>query len=335
MKTALYCFLLLLSISTFAEVNSESFTSKALNTQVTFKVSVPTSYGTRLNQSYPVIYVLHGQWDFTLVQSISDTLKNEIPEFIIVQVIGKGEQLQPNDANITENARLFRQHFTSELIPYIKNNYRTANYSILIGHSNAGRFAMEQFLTKSPLFNDYFIFSPSLDDGYIVSLAQSVTELKAHLFLSIANEGEHMQQPFNSLITMLVKHPSLSLTNEKYAQYSHQSSKVIALVNAFQTRFSHWQANYETKIAGLAPLLAHYSALQKEFGFQVLPSKDDLIRLLAYFAINNNGQEVTKIHDYLIAHYSTAAESITEIEQYLEKEGYQSAAKLINSSRLQ
>lgn len=334
MKTTLYYLLLLLSVSTFAEVNNESFTSKALNTQVTFKVSVPASYSTRLNQYYPVIYVLHGQWDFALVKSISDTLKSEIPEFIIVQVIGKGAQLQPNNADINEKAQLFRQHFTHELVPHIKNNFRTADYSILIGHSNAGRFAMEQLLTKSPLFNDYFIFSPSLDDGYIVSLAQSVKEIEAQLFLSIANEGEHMQKPFNVLVNILQDHPTLSLSSEKYPQYSHQSSKVIALLNAFQTRFSHWQASYETKIAGLGSLLTHYSALEKELGFQVLPNKDDLIRLLAYFAVNDNGQEVGKIYDYVITHYSNAAESIIEIEQYLEKEGYQSAAKRIKLSRL-
>lgn len=329
MKKFIYFVLFTLTATAQAQVETILLDSKIFEQQQTIQISLPTSYGHFPKRVYPVMYVLHGQWDMAITTATLGVMEGETPEFIVIGINGKGQQLAPveNDKNIS--GQLFRRYLSTELVPYITKHYRVAEYGILVGHSNAGRFALEQLLIGNPVFNDYFVFSPSLDDGYLMGLAKKPIINKGHLFLSIANEGEHMQAPFTDITQHLKKQAGLSFSFKKYSEYSHQSSKIIALVNALQTRFSNWQPSYEVKIAGFDSLIQFYKKRTDEFGFDVYPDKDDLIRLVAYFAIEDNAEEVKKLSEFLDLNYPESAASLREIKVYLNEEGYKKAAKLL------
>ena len=322
--------ILLLYFASFvvtANTVTETIQSSSYQSELNYRVSLPDNYNAKSKRAYPVIYVLHGQWDFSLVASITDTLAGEIPQFIVVEVIGKGQQLFPVTPSNERKAKKFRQYFTQELIADVKSKYATANYNILIGHSNAGRFALEQLLTGSQFFNDYFVLSPSLEDGYLTKLAEKTKKQNNYLYLTLANEGEHMQTPFETLIELLK--PKLAFDHQQYKHYSHQSSKIVALVDAFKTRFADWQASYETKVAGIESLLAHHQQLSDTYGFDTKPNKDDLVKLIAYFATQENIEQVSKIRHYLINNYKDGAIALAEIKEYLNNNGYEKAAKHI------
>lgn len=321
--------LCLLSTMAHAQIQTLFIDSATYNKKQLFNISLPESYASSPNRHYPVIYVLHGQWDMSLVTATLETMSGEIPEFIVVGIHGKGQQLHPitNKNKIVGNS--FRTFIHSELLPHVNKHYRIASYSILIGHSNAGRFAMEQMLTKNQHYQDYFAFSPSLDDGYLTAKAKKTSDLNGNLFISVANEGEHMDMPFDEIISTFKSHNALTVNARKYPNYSHQSSKIIALVNALQLRFSNWQPSYNTKIAGYDKLMAHYTNLTQQFGFKVIPDRDDIIKLIAYFAIEDKPKDIEKFSQFLISMYVNGDESLRELKHYLSQEGYPKAAESI------
>lgn len=324
-----YLTLLFFSYTAHALIETHTLQSKVYETKISFDISLPSSYLTAPARLYPVIYVLHGQWDMPITTATLDIMAGEAPEFIVIGIRAKGQQLQPIANKMNSEGERFRQHLNHEFLPYIHDNYRIAPYSILLGHSNAGRFALEQLLTSNTLFNDYFVFSPSLEDGFLTKLATQSSPISGHLFLSIANEGKHMQTPFDEVTQLLNKQSKLVFKAQKYPELSHQSSKIVALVNALQFRFNLWQPSYDTKVAGFDSLMNHYRTLEQEFGFPVLPEQDDLIRLIAHFAIENNQTEIEKIIPFLLQHYPEGQASLKEIKQYLFQEGLSTAAKRI------
>lgn len=332
MKKHLYLcigLLCLLSTMAHAQIQTLSIESAIYDKKQIFDISLPESYTTSPTRSYPIIYVLHGQWDMSLVTATLETMSGEIPEFIVVGIHGKGQQLHPITERNKKVGIMFRTFIHNELIPHVNKHYRIANYNILVGHSNSGRFAMEQMLTKNKHYKDYFVFSPSLDDGYLTAKAKDSNDLNGNLFISVANEGEHMGVPFDDILSIFKDHNGLTVNARKYPNYSHQSSKIIALVNALQLRFSNWQPSYNTKKSGYDNLMTHYNNLSQEFGFKVIPDRDDIIKLVAYFAIENKPKEIKKFSRYLIKMYANGDESLNELKHYLSQEGYAKAAETI------
>ncbi len=324
--------LLLCPTALFAEqisLNSRYFEQKQI-----IEVHLPESYHSNTKRHYPVLYVLHGQWDTQLTNAILTTLQGDIPEFIVVGIHGKGAKLAPtgaieNNTPSNKQGHQFRHYINNELLPYINTHYRSANYAMLVAHSNAGRMGLEYLLNGTTFANDYITVSPSLDDGYINRLATAAKALNGFLFISLADEGEHMEQPFDKLTAQLSEQQTLNLVTKKYPNYGHQSSKAIALVDALRARFAHWQPNSQTKKAGFTPFMAHYAKLEAEFGFKVSPQQDDLLRLMAYFAVEGQQQEVNQFIEFISKHTNEGDAAIKQIKDYLATNGYADAAKRI------
>jgi hypothetical protein len=56
----------------------------------------------------------------------------------------------------------FRTFIRTELMPRIRERYRTADETAIVGESLAGLFVMETFLLEPALFDTYIAFDPSL-----------------------------------------------------------------------------------------------------------------------------------------------------------------------------
>lgn len=140
-----------------------------------FNVSMPNSYWTEPEREYPVIYVLDGQWDFTIVKDIVGKINYDgmIPDVITVAITWGGHdddanQLRRRDFVPTAfpfipdsgGASTFLEALETELIPYINSIYRNNQTSVLMGSSFGG------------LFTSYVMFEkPELFDGYVAMAA--------------------------------------------------------------------------------------------------------------------------------------------------------------------
>jgi predicted alpha/beta superfamily hydrolase len=139
-------------------------------------VSLPQRYNDT-SKTFPVVYVLDGQWDFPLVQAIygDQYYDGFMPGAIIVAITWGGENpnydkrrafdLTPTDNGQPAqfgNANKFLSFIKNEIIPFIDSKYRTnKNNRTLAGHSFGGLFTLYALFTETELFNQYIPGSPA------------------------------------------------------------------------------------------------------------------------------------------------------------------------------
>ena len=186
-------------------------------------ILLPTDYGQ--NQiKYPVLYVLDGQWDFKLLDSIYGGLlyDNFIPEMIIVGITYSGDNpdynalramdyTPVNDMSIpgSGGAPKFLAFFKEELIPFIESNYRAdASQRVLMGSSYGGSFTLYALFSEPGLFSGYVAASPVVvyGDGFAFTqeaqYAKNHQDLPIRLFLSVG-ELESLNEPVQGFTQVL------------------------------------------------------------------------------------------------------------------------------------
>jgi predicted alpha/beta superfamily hydrolase len=65
-------------------------------------------------------------------------------------------------APLVGKSEAFRQFIRDELMPQVKERYRTINETAIVGESLAGLFVVETFLLEPDLFDTYVAIDPSL-----------------------------------------------------------------------------------------------------------------------------------------------------------------------------
>lgn len=288
-------------------------------------ISLPDEYEDS-DATFPVLYLLHAQWDMLPTLSTIDLLEDQIPNFIIIGVESKGKELRPDGGKATP----FSNYLTQEVLPYINQHYRAAPFNILSGHSNSGRFVLDYWLSNKPLFSQYYAFSPSLDDGYIV---ERVTKLsivslkdKAPLIVSLANEGDHMQTPFDEFHKLMSRQADSRSVFKKFPEQSHRTTKHPSMQFALQSTFENWKPSYEVRISGLEGLKSHYAALTKKFGFKTKIPTETLQRLSYHYAMIEGEQAKDQLEQHIaftISQSKEGADALFEIADYLTGNSHQ------------
>ncbi|RYV02044.1 esterase [Shewanella sp. OPT22] len=305
--------------------------SKALNHKRQLLVSLPDSYQ-ESDKKYPVIYLLHGQWDMLPAVATLDLISAKLPEFIVIGVQSKGLELKPIDGKSTP----FERFLSEEIVPFVNGKYRAADYRILSGHSNSGRFVLDYWLKDKGTFSEYYAFSPSLEDGYISnrikSFKNSEIQQLAPVVMTMANEGEHMQNPFNEIKHRLEYLPNLSIAIKKFPEQSHQSTKHPSLKFALETSFKGWEPTYEIKVGGLQGLKQHYKNLSSKFGFSVTPPANMLPRLVVYHVMSKDKNALNQVREhikYAIKLSDENTSSLFEISDHFINNGEVDVGKVI------
>ena len=163
-------------------------------------------------RSYPVLYVLDAEANFTTTLEILNHLGKTTgnPIFSQVIVVGVGN-IWERDRDYTPTHIIYSplvdsmaakksgggEKFTSflekELIPHINSKYPTSASRTLIGHSLGGLTVMNILLNHTKLFNGYAAIDPSMwwDDQKLLNQSKTIlSENKfenVSLFLAIAN----------------------------------------------------------------------------------------------------------------------------------------------------
>ena len=144
--------------------------SQLLNEERTLSVALPDEYESTKND-YPVLYVLdaEGQKLFPgCVSTVVDLQQQDlIPQMIVIGIwnTARNRDMIPTAVSHRPGSGgsiRFLSFIKNELIPYIGQNYRTTNFSVLYGMSNSALFTVYAMLEKPVTFNAYIASSPMI-----------------------------------------------------------------------------------------------------------------------------------------------------------------------------
>jgi predicted alpha/beta superfamily hydrolase len=251
------------------------FVSKINHQPYRLTVALPFGYSDGDSSRYPTMYMMDGDPNLPLAALIqwNLTYDDESPKMIMV-----GVGYQANDfmgtvsyrsldytptrddradsemtahhhvKMVTGGADNFLRVMKEEIIPYIRQHYKTNEDRALAGHSFGGLFAAYVLLTDPGMFQRYLISSPSLDwDNHIIEkiearYAASHSSLTARVFLSAGGaEPESMVPDVRALAATLTgrHYKGLEVTQKIFDDETHLSVISYSLSRGLRTLFGH------------------------------------------------------------------------------------------------
>ena len=211
-------------------------------------IRLPDKYVPGNGKKYPVVYVLDGQWDFQLLDSLYGGLLYDgfIPEMIIVGITYSGQNpdysaLRSMDYTPVQDilirgsgdAPKFLAFLKDELLPDIESNYPVdPSRRVLVGGSFGGTFTLYAMFSQPRLFSGYVADSPIVTYGNRFAFQQEAEyaskhkDLPVRLFLG-AGELEPNAGAVQEFMQILRGrgYASLELETRVVAGESHASNK--------------------------------------------------------------------------------------------------------------
>ncbi|MCV6613885.1 MAG: alpha/beta hydrolase-fold protein, partial [Cellvibrionaceae bacterium] len=234
-----------------------------------------------------VLYLLNGGYHFHAYTGLVEDLSNSqlIPELIVVG-LGRGDeqsyrrQMRPDfGKNSDGEAEQFLRFLETELKPQLRQQYRMADYEILMGQSIGGVFAIYSLFTQPESFNSYISVSPMLwwqEHKLEAEAAKFLKQLgapKKNLYLSMANEK---RLGVYGLVEQLerARNQWLGWDFKRYPEENSQSIGLVAARAALRDLFKGWYLSYDelAGFKGFEEVSEHYRTLLKRFNLhQAIP----------------------------------------------------------------
>lgn len=226
--------------------------------EYTMNVNLPANYG-QSTGSYPVLYLLDGQWDFPLLSAIygEQYFDGFIPGIITVGITWGGsnpdyDKLRARDFTPSSpdgsarwgNAAKFLAFIKGELIPFIDSKYRTVkNERTLMGSSLGGLFTLYAMFNETELFNRYVLTSPAFqwDNGSLFSYEKEYAEkrsaLPVRLFMGIGGLEPGVSAFESQLVNHLrsAKYKGLQLETLVMDNTGHSGTKAEGYTRGLQS----------------------------------------------------------------------------------------------------
>jgi predicted alpha/beta superfamily hydrolase len=234
-------------------------------------VGLPPSYAKEPDRHYPVLYVLDGQWDFTLVNMLTGGLRYDkvSPEVLIVGISYAGEdpnydKLRAEDYTPTRShptyakeayggdGPKFLQFLEQNVLPTVEQRYRVdASQRVLSGSSLGGLFTLYALIERPDLFQSYLALSPAVgwDDRYIFRREREFhaqrPRLEKHVWLSVGEmEWPDYVKDDKAFFAQFEKshYEGLALRVQVVAGEHHSGVKPEAYNRAVRFVFEPWAA---------------------------------------------------------------------------------------------
>lgn len=201
-KLILFSFCLLISFSGISQskVIYEEIQSTKLNTSRRLKIQLPRDYEENTDKVYPIIIVLDANYLFEPVAGNVDYFSywEDMPESIVVGIM-QGD-MRYDDCNYDSTDFMpdgsgadFFEFIGLELIPYIDSNYRTAKFTIAIGHDFTANFINYYLFKDPPMFNGYISLSPDLAPLMDERLPERIPQIQTKTFYYLATGSDDIK----------------------------------------------------------------------------------------------------------------------------------------------
>lgn len=247
-------------------VIGETFTidSKILGETRRINVYLPPGYSESPNARIPVLYMPDGgiAEDFLHVAGLIQVSvgNGTMRPFLLVGI--ENTQRRRDLTGPTENeddkkiaprvgsSQAFRAFIRNELMPQVKDHYRTTNETAIVGESLAGLFVVETFMLEPDLFDTYIALDPSLwwNNQKLVNGAgeqlRAQTKLEKTLYFASSNEKEiaEIAQRFSGILSKNAS-SSIHWHYEPMPEEKHSTIYHPAALKAFRAVFKPIASN--------------------------------------------------------------------------------------------
>jgi uncharacterized protein len=347
----LLCMIFLIQINLSAQDDvaigkDRKIESKILEGEVSYLEHLPDGYAAS-EKRYPVVFLLNAQNSSTFANAVAtiDHLSSErIPDMILIGISNTGVAENtwscPDASGNVTGAASFSRFLEEEFLPEIRKNYRTNNYRIFMGESNAGLLVLYGFLINPGLFDAYIVASPMLGwcpDFFfnkITSLFETNGVLKSKLYVSYGDldyvEVTSKIQAFEEILKN--KSPiGLKAQLDLIANCGHVPQ--VTLNNALLFFFSECTMTAERKLLTVREIKTHFENISKEYGFTVFPKEGILIDMAADLKNSKQYDKAIDLLNYLVSVYPGSAMNhyVLGLTLY-EKGDIESAKESVNES---
>ncbi len=255
MKKIVLLIVIAISCTGFAQKVRDSILSQKMDKYRYFSVSLPPSFNKDVKKTYPLLFLLDGDYLFDPFQGAMSygNYWEDLPEVIIVGLDQNKTNERIEDCVFDETSGLpegkganFYEFIGSELIPLLQKKYRTSNFRIIAGHDVTAGF-INFFLYKDvPLFNAYISISPELPSEMETLVAKRLGGFKQNMFY-YQSSGEGDIKKMKEKITILddnIKAQKSTSLNYKYDDFkgaSHYSLVLFSIPSALYQFFASYQ----------------------------------------------------------------------------------------------
>lgn len=285
-----------ISIGTKHAINS-----KILNEERAYWVHLPASYEDLYHapQSYPVLYLLDGDWSFHAFSGVLDFTGGSLqtPEFIIVAIpnTDRTRDLTPThtkqwhqgkEEDFLENSGggdAFLQFIKDELFPKIKSDYRTLPYRLFVGHSFGGLLALHALLNHSDMFHAHLAIDPYMawDNELLTHQARQMLlegkKLTSKVYVSLANNTDDgmdvVEQKNREFVKVLESFSSsdFHLKFQYFEEEVHHTVPLLSLYHGLLFIFEGFRPDLVESYKNPAHLMKHFEGASDKIGLSFLP----------------------------------------------------------------
>jgi len=337
--------------------SKHSLHSNILNEDREYWISLPDSYYNKQSsyKRYPVLIVLDGNLHFKSIAGMVNYMSSDvyrswkIPEMIVVAIqnVDRRRDYTPDKIitvreNNTGGGDSFLSFLENELIPELDQNYRTAPYRILFGHSLGGLLAIHAYMKEKTSFNSFIAVDPSLgtwDSETMDKKLNALTEqsFKRFLYIATANWGKRNVRNRDRHVSLYEALNSkcegeFPAKLEYFENENHGSVPPIAFYNGITSIFEDYGISYRD-VKSIEELIQHFQSLSQrlswdfsppehlvnQIAYRMLQSRNDIdkSKALAFFILNTeNYPNSFNAYDSLGEAYETMGNSKKAIENY-------------------
>ncbi len=259
MKKILLLLVVVLSYSGYSQKVKDSVMFKKQKVYRELTISLPPSYSKETKKSYPLLFLLDGDYLFDPFQGALSygNYWDDLPEVIIVGI--KQERERDDDCAIDATTGLpdekgedFFEFIGGELMPYIQNKYRVSPFKIIAGHDLTASFMNFYLYKDAPLFNAYISLSPQLALDMETRIPERLATFKQNIFYYQSSSDGDIRK-LKGKITSLdenmkaVVNANLNYKYDEFKGASHYSLVLYSIPNALYQFFATYQPISDTE----------------------------------------------------------------------------------------
>ncbi len=233
-----------------SQIIYEEIQSTKLDASRRLKIQLPRDYEENTEKVYPIIIVLDANYLFEPVAGNVDYFSywEDMPESIVVGIMQGNKRYDDCNYDSTEfmpdgTGADFFEFIGLELIPYIDSKYRTAKFTIAIGHDFTANFINYYLFKDPPMFNGYISLSPDLAPLMDERLPERIPQIQTKTFYYLATGSDDIQD-LREITEMLdaslkgLKSDNFDYNFDNFEGATHYSLVARAIPSALEKMFS-------------------------------------------------------------------------------------------------